>query len=151
MTIGERIKETRKGLGWTQAQLAEKSGVAVITIRQYEAGNRTPKAEQIHKVASALNVSVDWLFSGEEYQIYEDVAQNVMRFLDIQSPRDKKLCRVISSKTETLFADEYKKKGYCFSIAESDLVREFGRLNKDGQEKALDFLEILLGNPEYKK
>ena len=34
---------------------------------------------------------------------------------------------------------------------QSRLVSMFNQLTDDGQEKALDFLEILLGNPDYKK
>ena len=34
---------------------------------------------------------------------------------------------------------------------QSQLMKIFNQLNDDGQEKALDFLEIFLGNPRYKK
>lgn len=34
---------------------------------------------------------------------------------------------------------------------QSRLMSMFNQLTDDGQEKALDFLEILLGNPDYKK
>ena len=39
MTTGERIKEARKKAGMTQAQLSERSGIAAISIHQYEQGN----------------------------------------------------------------------------------------------------------------
>lgn len=34
---------------------------------------------------------------------------------------------------------------------QSRLMSIFNQLTEDGQEKALDFLEIMLGNPKYKK
>ena len=34
---------------------------------------------------------------------------------------------------------------------QSRLMSMFNQLTDDGQEKALDFLEIMLGNPKYKK
>ena len=43
MSIGENIKNIRMQKGLTQKQLAEKSGVAEITIRQYESDKREPK------------------------------------------------------------------------------------------------------------
>lgn len=55
MTVGERIRKQRKAAGFTQAQLAEKSGVATITIHQYEAGKRQPRLAQIQRLADALN------------------------------------------------------------------------------------------------
>jgi len=56
MTVGERIREIRKEKGLTQAQLSEKSGVAAISIHQYETGKRTPRLEQLIYIASALEI-----------------------------------------------------------------------------------------------
>ena len=61
MDIGLRIKEKRKASVLTQSQLAELSGVAVITIRQYESNKRKPRADQLRSIASALGVTVDYL------------------------------------------------------------------------------------------
>lgn len=61
MDIGLRIKEKRNAAGLTQSQLAELSGVAVITIRQYESNKRQPRADQLRAIASALGVTVDYL------------------------------------------------------------------------------------------
>ena len=57
MSIGERIREARKLSKITQAQLAEKSGVAMISIHQYETGKRRPQIEQIQAIANVLGVS----------------------------------------------------------------------------------------------
>ena len=58
MTVGERIKEQRRGYGLTQKQLAEKMGVAEITIRQYETGKRIPSLDMLQKIADALKISI---------------------------------------------------------------------------------------------
>lgn len=63
MDIGLRIREKRTAAGLTQSQLAELSGVAVITIRQYELGKRQPRADQLRAIASALGVTVDYLLN----------------------------------------------------------------------------------------
>lgn len=57
MTIGKTIRSIRKEKGITQKKLAELSGIAEITIRQYEADKYKPKIEQVKKIAAALNVS----------------------------------------------------------------------------------------------
>lgn len=59
MTIGERIKAARKRAELTQEQLAQKSGVATITIRQYESDKREPRQKQIKAIANVLGV--DWV------------------------------------------------------------------------------------------
>lgn len=66
MNVGKQIKEARKKAGLTQAQLAEKCGLATITIRQYESGKREPNMGQIVNLASALNISILHLFDAED-------------------------------------------------------------------------------------
>lgn len=63
MNIGERIRTARKVQKLTQKQLAEKAGVAEISIRNYENQNRQPKLEQLQKIAAALEVSIEY-FAG---------------------------------------------------------------------------------------
>lgn len=63
MTTGERIKAARKRAGVTQAQLAEQSGVAAISIHQYEAGKRNPQLEPVLHIAAALGVPVQELIA----------------------------------------------------------------------------------------
>ncbi|MCH5345147.1 MAG: helix-turn-helix transcriptional regulator [Acetatifactor sp.] len=56
MTIGERIKSERKKAGLTQEKLAKNSGLATITIQQYESGKRQPRLEQLRKIATTLQI-----------------------------------------------------------------------------------------------
>ena len=75
VTIGQNIKRLRKSAGLTQEQLAAKSGVATVTIRQYEGEKRQPRVEQLRRIADALNA--EWTdlvpesdrpnFSAQEY------------------------------------------------------------------------------------
>ena len=57
MSIGNRIREYRKAAGLTQKELAEKSQIAEITLRQYESGKRTPNAEKLKNIANGLQIS----------------------------------------------------------------------------------------------
>jgi transcriptional regulator with XRE-family HTH domain len=57
MTIGEKIKSFRNLKQITQKTLAERSGVSEIAIKKYETGERTPKPEQLKKIAKTLNIS----------------------------------------------------------------------------------------------
>ena len=61
MKIGEKIKTARISANMTQAELAEKLGVAYQNIGQLESGKRKPKLETIQKIADALGVSVSYL------------------------------------------------------------------------------------------
>lgn len=58
MTTGQKIKKLRQSRNLSQKELGIMSGLSEPAIRNYELGNRTPSAQQLEKIASALNVSV---------------------------------------------------------------------------------------------
>mgnify|MGYP002798721837 FL=1 len=57
MNIGRRIAEERQRAGLTQSALAEKLGLATVTIRQYERGVREPKIDTLRKIAEVISNS----------------------------------------------------------------------------------------------
>lgn len=57
LTVGEKIRQYRKAKGLTQKELGKLSDTAETTIRQYEGGKRTPRIEQIEKIAKALELN----------------------------------------------------------------------------------------------
>lgn len=56
--IGKGIKEFRTLAGLTQKELADKCGLAAVTIRQYENGSREPKIDTLEKIADILSTSI---------------------------------------------------------------------------------------------
>lgn len=59
--IGCRIAETRKIKGWTQGQLAEKSGLSTNTINRFENARRVPDALQLIRLGDALSCAPESL------------------------------------------------------------------------------------------
>ena len=60
MRIGAKIRQIRQHRHLTQRELGEKIGLGkngANRIAQYEMGYRTPKRDQLNKIAHALNVS----------------------------------------------------------------------------------------------
>ena len=64
MATAEHIREMRKKNGLSQAKLAELAGVSMMTVQRWEQGKRSPRAEDLSRLASALNTTVAYL-SGE--------------------------------------------------------------------------------------
>lgn len=77
MPTGEKIKEIRKKRGLTQKQLGDLCGMADSAIRRYENGRANPKLETIKKIATALNVSIDVLMTGEPSQPVQTIAAHL--------------------------------------------------------------------------
>lgn len=69
LTIGEKIRELRKLLGITQAELANRLGVEQATVSLYESNKRAITIEMLMKIAKALGVDVKYFFSDEEPEL----------------------------------------------------------------------------------
>lgn len=61
--IAEKIKKYRKVKNMSQEMLANASGINVSMIKKYECGLRNPKPEQLLKIANALGISINALYS----------------------------------------------------------------------------------------
>jgi transcriptional regulator with XRE-family HTH domain len=68
MTLGERIKQRRTELGWTQDVLAQKAGLSKGFLSDVENGKRNVSAENLLDIARVLSLSLDYLMTGEEEQ-----------------------------------------------------------------------------------
>ena len=66
-TLGERVKEQRAICGYSQAKLAKLAGVTQQSINALET-RKSEKSMHILEIAKALNVSPDYLLTGEEYK-----------------------------------------------------------------------------------
>lgn len=66
-TFGQRVRTARLQRGWTQNELAKASGLTQSAIGNYEKGWRTdPTSAALLKLASALNVTPEWLQQGSQ-------------------------------------------------------------------------------------
>jgi len=62
--MGERIYKKRKSLKYTQAELAEKVGVSTQMISNLECGKKAIRPENLIKVCEVLNISADYILTG---------------------------------------------------------------------------------------
>lgn len=61
--LGKKLKQFRENSGLTRSQLADKLGVEVRIIYDYEDGFKTPRINKIIALAQIFGVSLDSLFS----------------------------------------------------------------------------------------
>ena len=66
MTTGEKIKRQRKLLDMKQEDLSKIAGVSLKTIQRWESGERSPRIEEMNKLAEALKVSTGYLIGANE-------------------------------------------------------------------------------------
>jgi transcriptional regulator with XRE-family HTH domain len=54
--LGTNLREAREKLGFTQEQVAERSGVHATEVSRIEAGKRDPKVSTLERLAKAVEV-----------------------------------------------------------------------------------------------
>lgn len=131
MSYGESIKKARKKAGITQKELAKRTGLAEITIRQYEANKREPRSNSIKKIAIALDIPVSELLG--------DFVLSKMDFMF------KEL------EEEGVYQPEDYEPGNFYCIDEDYIISLVRQLNYDGLSRIDGHLEDLLKIPEYRK
>lgn len=78
--VGKRLKTAREEKGWTQKELGRRSDVYASIITRVEAG-ATLTMKQGTKLASTLEVGIDWLMEGREDRKYFPADQEMINWL----------------------------------------------------------------------
>ena len=174
MTIGARIKAARKNTGLTQAKLSEISGVAAITIHQYEAGKRHPQLAQIQGLSKALNVPMSYLMGDTDdpndrskthwMEIVKgddpDPQPKQIVFNVTPDPEWEDLHRKLENGTITLeekqrllqMMDEgLERARKTVSEKKVRILTHMDKLNEEGQQKAVERVEELAEIPRYQR
>lgn len=92
MNVGENIKKYRKNSNLTQKQLAEKIGVTVVTIQNYENSRREPNLITLNKIADALGATINDLLNDTEpnfgVELTKSTNKNYYSNLSLEELRD---------------------------------------------------------------
>lgn len=74
--IGVRIVSRLKELGMTQVQLSQKTGLSTTAMSSYCTGKRIPETSALHRLANALNTSMEWILTGEDVTIENAISED---------------------------------------------------------------------------
>lgn len=92
----QRLKDARSKKGWSQAELARNAGITPAAVNQFEKGPRKPSLPILHSLASALEVSLDYL-AGEtdqtnEFKVQTEWVEFYRNFQDL-SEKDREILK----------------------------------------------------------
>ncbi len=82
MKTGKIISQLRDDLGWSQSDLADKSGVSRVMIGKYERNEAIPSIDAAKKIADSLSVSLDYLVGEGQYAKFDK--KSIQRLQDIE-------------------------------------------------------------------
>jgi transcriptional regulator with XRE-family HTH domain len=137
MILGERIKNARKKIHLTQAELAEKIGVHEVTVRTWENTDKCPNTKTMPKLAAALETSVAYILGETDdpsppknIQVWENVKTGELL---ADFPKDKRQLQQSDPRSEVF--DELDADPRKFAAAAL-----LAGMNDDQLRKAYDFL-----------
>ena len=91
-SVGQRIRNYRTQLGWSQKKLAELSGCHPTYIGQRERGEKNATLESIERITAALGISLSKLFEkldGQEDGGEKDIPLACYEFLSTKSKEEQ--------------------------------------------------------------
>jgi len=77
MDFADSLRQIRKELHLSQNDLAERLGVAQSTIGMWETGKRTPKIQELHRLAGVLDITVASLLGAQKERKVEIVKNDI--------------------------------------------------------------------------
>lgn len=78
MSIGDRIASEMSARGWSEGELARQANVTQPTVHRIISGeSRSPRRDNVEKIAKALRVSSKWLWDGGSVEDRASVDLNV--------------------------------------------------------------------------
>lgn len=95
--IGARIKEKRKNVGISQAQLAEMVFLSTKYISQIERGVRHLSLDSMVDIAVALDASVDMLLFDKHYPGIEKSIYKILSFSDFNKNEQDTIMEIVSA------------------------------------------------------
>ena len=138
-SYGYCIRRERKFARLTQKELADKAGIAVNSLKRYESNERTPRIDDLDRIAKALGITREGLLSGNEpitVTLTEPDGSTSQGIL-VQFPKGHPM------HVPTLQETEEERR--------SKLLSHFNSLNYFGQGKAVERIEDLTFDTRYKK
>lgn len=91
MTIGDRVKRLRILHGFTQAKVAKSIGITTPSLSAIENSlTKSPKPENVMKIAGFFNVSMQWLITGQGTKEAASVQSNTSDSFET-SPEERAL------------------------------------------------------------
>ena len=90
-TVGQRIRNYRTQLGYSQEKLAELSGCHPTYIGQLERGEKNATLESVEKISSALGVTLSKLFEmiGDTDSDAKDIPRLCYEFIAAKTPNEQ--------------------------------------------------------------
>lgn len=164
MNFPEILKELRKRHNLSQSALAKKIGVSQASVGYWEKGQRTPTITVIEDLAKYFGVSTGYLMGTEPLQKdisteWKNRLQTLSKYLE-NTPEFKQHEEMLKETLADVLEEQQReyetaKRFEKYGFPDADSIKKISdpylKLNKKGQDKAIEQVELLTKIPEYRK
>ena len=158
MDFGEKLREVRRNMKWTQKNLAEQMGKSPATICDWEKGKARPTIDELARLAAIFNVTTDYLLGRivpycpfkdfvNDWHRQRDSLRNVTLFKKFTPQNMAMLDRLIlqlerEENRDSLLSQLFKSVGYRFDNIEDEFRDwEFENLELTEQHRLKELLK----------
>ena len=97
MNIGTTIMNLRKEKGWSQAELASKTGVSQVMVGKYERGDAIPSFDVAQKIADVLEISLDALGGKDNTTLDSSIVHKIQEIQSLDNNTQNMLFNLIDT------------------------------------------------------
>lgn len=163
MTVGDRIKQYADKRGISLRELSKRANIPYTTLySMVRSGAVRASHDKLSAIADALFIDVNELTTDASIRVHSapEMVELQQKVAAGQATEQEKQAwleanlqglKRMQHSIEFMLSELEQYDGTKEIARQSRMMSMFNQLTDDGQEKALDFLEILLGNPDYKK
>lgn len=88
LLLGERLRNRRTALGFTQESVSEQIGISLRYYQMIERGERKVSLETLIGLSDALNISIDYLLFGDASRTLTDPISELFSGLSLKQRDD---------------------------------------------------------------
>lgn len=82
--IGRRLELTRRAIGLSQSEFAQRADLAKNSYNQYETGTNRPQLEAAIKLVDAYRLTLDWIYLGDPSGLRFDLAEAIKALRSVE-------------------------------------------------------------------
>ena len=131
MSFGNRLIALRKAKKISQTELANLLKCKQPTIHDYEKDKISPSVPTIQNIATAYDVNLNWLLTGNGAMFLSDTIQEAQKIVELEKKLEAKLEKVIERKVSAIFKSDMSHQG-SFTEPSQEEVNDFWYLRIKG-------------------
>jgi len=133
--VEDRLLSRMKELGLKQLDICQKTGLSTTAVSNYCTGKRLPDTLSLYKIASVLDVSMEWILTGGN-ETNEELSQMEADLIDMLRLLDERDCGLVLEFVALLYKKSTGKMGSIYSTYTADELKRTSEPGESGESQS---------------